>query len=390
MEGNVPTVRFGQRLAWAAIAVAIAFVGCSNASEPLAYRDPSDPSSPDAYTMPVRPLIPADAAPTGEKFEWKLDAEAGIRGVGWPLNSKSREYYIRGPAEWILKFEGGRSLAFNAREAECERASDRATKLDGVWFDLELMTDEKMEEFLDAMEKHFPLSASVEGATGRAIFRRWKEEHKSNYRDLLIGSDRNFPSIGLHVKSSRREDKLVAYLRILSLEPMLPEAQIAAYEAMAAGDCDGALKLIESCPEANWSRYVPSGQTVLHEAAERGCLPVIERLMTAGVPVDQRNDLGRTPLASAFLAGRLDVVEGLLARGADINAEQAGGRTILHIVAERDIYPLPQTQLIAWALDHGVDPAHRMYDGKIALDLAVDREHAEAVRLLRAAESSDD
>lgn len=382
------TVQFGQRLIWAALAVVSVFVGCSHASEPLAYGDPIDPSSPDAYIMPVRPLIPADAPPTGKRYEWKVDAESGIQGVGWPVESKEREFYVRGPAEWTLKFEGDRSLVVRAREAECERKSDRATKLDGVWFDLELMSDEQMEEFLDDLEKHFPLSASIEGTTGRAIFRKWKENLESNYLRLLIGSRRNFPSITLTVNSSRLHGKLVSHLRILSIEPMLPETQIAAYEAVKAGNCDEALKLIDSRPKANWARYVPSGQTVLHEAAEQGCLPVIERLTKAGVSVDQRDDLKRTPLASAFLAGRLDVAEALLEKGADINAQLAGNRTILHIVAEHDVHALPQSELIAWALDHGVDPSLRMYDGKTALDLALRREHTEAVRLLRAAERS--
>lgn len=57
------------------------------------------------------------------------------------------------------------------------------------------------------------------------------------------------------------------------------------------------------------------------DAAERGDVSTINRVLMAGGRVDVRDDLNRTPLLLAVGADRLDAVKVLLAEGADINAQ---------------------------------------------------------------------
>ncbi len=58
---------------------------------------------------------------------------------------------------------------------------------------------------------------------------------------------------------------------------------------------------------------------VILDAAERGDVSTVNRVLTAGGSVHVRDDLGRTPLHLAVSADRLEVFKILLAEGADIN-----------------------------------------------------------------------
>ncbi len=72
----------------------------------------------------------------------------------------------------------------------------------------------------------------------------------------------------------------------------------------------------------------------LHDAARAGDLPLVEKLIAEGVPVDDRDDLGETPLMAAALAGQTLIVEKLAARyHADVTARNDRGMTALHAAA---------------------------------------------------------
>ena len=72
----------------------------------------------------------------------------------------------------------------------------------------------------------------------------------------------------------------------------------------------------------------------LHAAVRLGNLPEVQRLITAGTPVDARDTLGSTPLLEAVWAGQSEIAEFLLSHGADPNAHhtEAGSTPLQYAV----------------------------------------------------------
>jgi ankyrin repeat protein len=63
----------------------------------------------------------------------------------------------------------------------------------------------------------------------------------------------------------------------------------------------------------------------LYDAADRGELEAVKRLLASGVkPDDQRNKFGSTALMRAGFRGNLEMMTFLIAQGADVNAEDNG------------------------------------------------------------------
>lgn len=90
--------------------------------------------------------------------------------------------------------------------------------------------------------------------------------------------------------------------------------------------------------DANPAARNAFGYTPLHDAAARGDLEQVKRLLLRGADVNARvrsqerysPEWGNTPLHEAARDGRMEVAEHLLAHGALINAQNARGITPLH------------------------------------------------------------
>lgn len=76
--------------------------------------------------------------------------------------------------------------------------------------------------------------------------------------------------------------------------------------------------------------------TTLHEAAERGTVNIIHRLVakTADLDINKADRLGRTPLHWAVDMQHVEVVEALLDYGAKPACADGAGRTPIHIAAK--------------------------------------------------------
>ncbi|XP_063243652.1 ankyrin repeat and SOCS box protein 2-like [Bacillus rossius redtenbacheri] len=85
------------------------------------------------------------------------------------------------------------------------------------------------------------------------------------------------------------------------------------------------------------------GCTMLHGAAGMGHLPVVELLLCRGATVDARSSIGRTPLMLAAESGHLEVVQRLVLAGASLTAQCNSGRTALD--SARNIR---QTPVVQW------------------------------------------
>jgi ankyrin repeat protein len=113
-------------------------------------------------------------------------------------------------------------------------------------------------------------------------------------------------------------------------------------------------------------------------AAQAGDLTRVKELVALGCPLDEFDDLGKTPLHHAVENEHEDVVAFLIESGADLNAhdERVIGNTPLGEVAGR--CSLAMARLL---LDAGADPTIRGWMQLSALDRARNRRRGDGPRV---------
>jgi uncharacterized protein len=116
---------------------------------------------------------------------------------------------------------------------------------------------------------------------------------------------------------------------------------------------------------------------VMLEAAERGDVSTINRVLMAGGKVHVRDDLGRTPLLLAVAGDRLDAFKLLLNEGADINAVANDLDTPWLLAGARG-----RTEMLRLMLTKAPDLTLRNRYGGNALIPACHYGHVETVKLL--------
>jgi ankyrin repeat protein len=97
------------------------------------------------------------------------------------------------------------------------------------------------------------------------------------------------------------------------------------FHEVESGDIEAVRVRLEKDPGLIRSRD-KDGYTMLHRAAQRGHLQLVELLIAKGVPVDERSHDGKnvTPLLLAASENQIDTVTLLLEKGADIDARGKG------------------------------------------------------------------
>jgi len=86
-------------------------------------------------------------------------------------------------------------------------------------------------------------------------------------------------------------------------------------------------------------------------------LDILDVLIDAGA--DTEVVVGVTPFFAAFASGRFEAAKRLVERGADVNAQDAKGRTALHVAIEKDFDPA----LLTWLVAHGASADIEDRDG---------------------------
>ena len=105
-----------------------------------------------------------------------------------------------------------------------------------------------------------------------------------------------------------------------------------AFEAVESGDGDRLAELLAADNGLVHGRREANDNTLLHAAASRGHLEIVQALIDAGAAVHARSGEGWMALHTAAGSSHLDVIEVLLEGGADGAAEAcgAGGTALAH------------------------------------------------------------
>ena len=99
--------------------------------------------------------------------------------------------------------------------------------------------------------------------------------------------------------------------------------------AVLAGDAATVAALLDADPQlANLAERGPDRFSVLHLAARRGYLDVVELLLAAGANASRFSHDGSTPLHEAALGGHLEVARTLIRAGAETRATDNGGHSV--------------------------------------------------------------
>jgi ankyrin repeat protein len=173
----------------------------------------------------------------------------------------------------------------------------------------------------------------------------------------------------------------IALLALLTASlPCAPAgaAERAVADAARRGDVDSLKKLLQGGADVNTAEG--DGRTALHFAAERGDAMLAETLIVAGANVEAGTRIGRyTPLHVASRGGHLEVVEALLRAHADPNAATTNsGATPLHLAAGSG-----NPDVVRALIRAGADAnARETTWGQTPLIFAASRGHAEVIRAL--------
>ena len=107
-------------------------------------------------------------------------------------------------------------------------------------------------------------------------------------------------------------------------------------------------------------------RTLLDAASKQGGLEIARTVIDYGADVDSRDDSGLTPLHTAARHGHIDVVRLLLDNGADKNASQRRGYTSLHLASASGHY-----EIVELLLERGANVQLRDTYGKIPYQRAL-------------------
>lgn len=139
------------------------------------------------------------------------------------------------------------------------------------------------------------------------------------------------------------------------------------------------LLLVAGCASASALAQRPGAAPPLVQAAERGDLAAVEKLLASGVAVETRDARGRTALLAATHANQSAVARRLIAAGANVNAkDDIDDSPFLYAGAEGRV------EILRMTLAAGADLKSLNRYGGTALIPACHHGHLDAVKLLLA------
>ena len=151
------------------------------------------------------------------------------------------------------------------------------------------------------------------------------------------------------------------------------------FEAAATGKTNQVLRHIARDSTLT-NAYASDGFQPLGLACFFGHYETVEHLIRLGAAINSpsRNMLGATPIHSATAAGHMKIVLLLIRNNANPNARDINGMTPLHIAAQNG-----DTSMLRTLLFNGADMNIRSRKEKLAIDLAMEAGHEDAVKLIK-------
>jgi ankyrin repeat protein len=125
------------------------------------------------------------------------------------------------------------------------------------------------------------------------------------------------------------------------------------------------------------SAWAQGASAALVEAAERGDLAGVRRLVEGGASVEQRDARGRTPVLAATAGNHIEVVRYLISKGADVNAQDQQRDSAFLLASARG-----HTAIVRATLEAGADLKSTNRYGGTGLIPACHYGHVETVKLL--------
>ena len=153
-------------------------------------------------------------------------------------------------------------------------------------------------------------------------------------------------------------------------------------DAAKKGDLEEIKRLLEEGYYID--TYSASGLTPLMWAAKKGHKAAVECLLASKAKVNERSN-GFTPLLCAAQQSNGEIVQILLKNGANIDAKNNEGQTALMIAAAQG-----HKEIVKTFLAHGIHPNEQDDEGTTALMFAAEQGHTEVLQLLLQAEVEKD
>ena len=130
-------------------------------------------------------------------------------------------------------------------------------------------------------------------------------------------------------------------------------------------------------------RGIAYTESAFVQAALDGDLEVVRLFVGAGASVNARDDGGRTALHVAADRGHLEIVEFLVGAGADVNAKSGTGWTALHAAARGPLFGAGgHLDVVEFLVGAGADVNAKRDNGWTALHAAALRGELEMVKVL--------